>query len=76
MVPGKYYLVETKTLEGYEKIEEPIEVSVKLNEKYNVTVNNAKEVKKEVEKPKIEVEKTEEEVSVQPVVKKLPKTGM
>ena len=72
LIPGKYYLVETKTLEGYEKIEEEIEINVKLNEKYDVTVNNTKEVKKEVEKT---VEKPVEEVA-KPVVKKLPKTGM
>ena len=64
LIPGKYYLVEINALEGYEKYDEEIEINVKLNEKYDVTVNNTKEVKKEVE----EVAK--------PVVKKLPKTGI
>jgi len=84
LLPGKYYLVETKTLTGYEKYDEQIEIQVGLNEKYDVTVNNIKEVKKEVEKPK-EEEKTKEEEKPKeveqpkeenPVVKKLPKTGM
>ncbi|MBO6233343.1 MAG: Cys-Gln thioester bond-forming surface protein [Clostridia bacterium] len=68
IMPGKYYLIETNTLKGYEKYEEKIEIEVALNEKVNITVNNIKEVKKEVEKPK--------EVEVKQVAKKLPKTGM
>lgn len=62
LMPGKYYLVETNTLEGYSKIEDEIEIEVSLNEKYDITVNNSKEKKVEVE--------------VKQAVKKLPVTGM
>lgn len=72
LIPGKYYLVETSTLEGYEKFEEKIEIEVALNEKVDITVNNTKEIKKEVEKPK-EIEVKQE---VKHETKKLPKTGM
>ena len=75
LMPGKYYLVETSALEGYAKFDKEIEIEVSLNEKFDVIVNNTKEVKKEVEKTKEEITVTKE-VEVKQVVKKLPKTGM
>jgi len=62
--PGKYYIKETKTIEGYEIYEKLIEVNLELNETSTVNVLN-----KEV--PKVEIEKPVEENVV-----KLPKTGM
>lgn len=70
LIPGKYYLRETKAREGYETYPQLIELQVALHEQLTVTVNNNKE-----EKPKIEVEKkvkTKEATSR----KVLPVTGM
>lgn len=50
VIPGKYYLQETSTLDGYVKYDDYIEISVDLNEEFKVTVNNSKESKVEVEK--------------------------
>ena len=70
LLPGKYYLKETKAKEGYEIYEEFIEMEISLQEQYTVRVNNKKE-----EKPKIEIEKTKQSKEVT-TVKKLPVTGM
>ena len=66
LVPGTYYIKETKTIDGYEIYEELIEVKIKMNQELTVTINNKKQ-----EKPKIE---TKEYASKE--VKKLPVTGM
>ena len=81
LIPGKYYLKETKAKEGYHVYQQLIEVQVVLQEQYTVTVNNTPE-----EKPKIEVEKTEkskevtsstiENKKIVSTVKRLPLTGM
>lgn len=65
IMPGKYYLVETNTLDGYSKYDEEINIDVEYNEELKVVVNNSKETK-------VEVEKSKKEISV----KKLPVTGM
>ena len=64
--PGKYYIEETHTLNGYSVYDELMEAEVNYNEEYTITVTNTKE-KVEIEKP--EVIKKEETI-------KLPKTGM
>ena len=61
LLPGKYYLVETNSLNGYINEDKPIEINIKLNETVTVNVDNKKEVI--VENPKIPE-------------KKLPVTGM
>lgn len=66
--PGKYYVKETSTLNGYEVYGEAIEVNLNYNEEFTVKVTNSKEVV-EIEKPEI-IENQKE------VVAKLPKTGM
>lgn len=66
LIPGTYYLKETKTIDGYELYSELIEVKVDLNEEVVVTVNNKKEEKTTIEKGKITNYQT----------KKLPVTGM
>lgn len=72
LMPGKYYLKETKTKEGYELYDELIELQVALQEQYTITVNNNKE-----EKPKIEVDKKIKSKDVSSsTMKKLPVTGM
>ena len=72
LVPGKYYIRETKSKEGYLPYEELIELQVALHEQYTITVNNNKE-----EKPKIETEKKIKSKEVtSSTMKKLPVTGM
>lgn len=72
LIPGKYYLRETKAKEGYERYEELIDITLSLHEQYTVTVMNNAE-----EKPKIEIEKKEQNKKVSSsIVKKLPVTGM
>lgn len=72
LIPGKYYLRETKAKEGYQKYEELIEIQISLHEQYTVTVNNNQE-----EEPKIEIDKKKmgKEVSSS-TVRRLPITGM
>lgn len=70
LVPGRYYLKEVNTIDGYKIYDEMVVIDIDLNEQVNVTVNNRKE-----EKPAIE--KTENYLSVSNKnVKKLPVTGM
>lgn len=65
LIPGKYFLKEVKTIDGYELYDDVIEVNAVLNEETTVTVNNTKK-----DKPTIEISKKEI------TVKKLPVTGM
>lgn len=72
LVPGKYYLRETKAKEGYQLYEELIALQVSLQEQYTVTVNNNRQ-----EQPKIEVEKKLKSKEVRSSTRKtLPVTGM
>ena len=70
LVPGTYYLRETKTIDGYELYDQLIKVDVSLNQEVTVTVNNRKEDVPEIEK----TETSKEVKSLE--VKKLPVTGM
>lgn len=71
LIPGEYYIRETKEAEGYQRYEQLINVKADLNQEVTVTVNNTKE-----EKPQIET-KTQNSKSISnKVVKKLPVTGM
>ncbi len=66
LVPGKYYIKETKTIDGYEIYDQLINVEMELNQEITITVNNKKE-----EKPQIDtIKKANKEI------KKLPITGM
>ena len=81
MLPGKYYLKEVRTLDGYVPYYEKIEIDVHVNEQINITVNNSKQKNIEVSKDvtNIEIEATKEnikEVASEKNVQKLPKTGM
>lgn len=58
LLPGKYYIREVETLEGYEMYEKVIEIDLRLNEETTVKVNNLQ--KDEI--PKNETPKTELEV--------------
>lgn len=66
LIPGTYYIKETKTIDGYEIYEQPIRVEIELNQEISVTVNNKKEEKPQIEKTK----------SSSKEIKKLPITGM
>lgn len=88
ILPGRYYVKETRTQEGYNLYEKLIEVNLSLNEETTVNVVNTKEIVEiEVEKPvseqTVKQEKSEIVNEVKEVVKqekvkevKLPKTGM
>ena len=71
LVPGTYYLKETKTIDGYELYDQLIRVDTKLNQEVTVTVNNRKEDVPEIETK----DQTSKEVKSMKV-KKLPVTGM
>lgn len=71
LLPGIYYLKETKAPTDYELYEDYIKLEIGFNEEISVIVNNSKG-----EKPQIEVSKDEIEVKQQVVQTKLPKTGM
>ena len=68
LIPGKYYIKETRTISGYELYEDLIEVNISLNEEMTVTVNNREE-----EKPKVEKTTDNQEFSSMRI---LPVTGM
>ena len=50
MVPGKYFLKETKTLDGYNLYTDYIELGLDLNEEIQVIVNNTKRTVEEINK--------------------------
>ena len=68
LIPGKYYIKETRTISGYEIYEDLIEVNISLNEEMTVTVNNHEEEKPEIQKITDNKEVTSKRI--------LPVTGM
>lgn len=74
LLPGIYYIRETKTLEGYQIYDKLIKVELELNETVTVNVINSEEV------PDIKFEKKETENTIKQektkTAVKLPKTGM
>ena len=68
LIPGKYYIKETRTISGYEMYEDLIEVDISLNEEMTVTVNNHEEEIPEIEKTTDNKEVTSKRI--------LPVTGM
>lgn len=74
ILPGKYYLEEVNTIDGYKKLEDKIEFDTTLNEQLKITIKNQK---KEIEKEKEEKEgeKTYSE-KINKLPEKLPVTGM
>ena len=67
LIPGKYYIRETNTINGYEMYEDLIDAEVSLHEQLTVMVYNSKE-----KEPNIEINKLERDKEV----KRLPVTGM
>lgn len=70
LVPGKYYIQEVKTIDGYELNDEVFEFYVNLNEEFTITVDNL--FKEEKERKTTKQEKSYKVENV----KKLPVTGM
>lgn len=71
IMPGKYFIEEIQAPEGYTKYAELVEVNVKFNETYTISVNNYK-------KPETEEKQIDEEENVTVTGKKeiaLPRTG-
>ena len=90
LIPGKYYIQETSTKDGYLLDNNLIEFNVDLNEEFTITINNLfekipeQETKKDKTSEKVEnkkerlgknIEITQKE-DTKNVVKKLPVTGM
>lgn len=90
LVPGKYYIQEIETLDGYEVYEKLIEIEAKLNEEIKVTVNNLHnediqntektytEIELEQEKSETIIEQNKEIIKEEKnkEIQKLPVTGM
>ncbi len=71
LLPGVYYLKETKAPNDYELYEDYIKLEIGFNEELYIIVNNTKG-----QKPTVEVTKNKVEVKQQKTQPKLPKTGM
>ncbi len=84
LIPGKYYVQEMETLEGYDVYNRLIEVDLKLNEETKITVNNLlnkEQPKNETSKSELEVEQIKTNKEIVQEQKKyskitLPITGM
>ena len=74
LLPGTYYIKETKTLEGYEIYDKLIKVELELNETATINVINSEE-EPNIKTEKKETENTVKQSNTEKVVK-LPKTGM
>lgn len=87
LLPGKYYIQEIETLEGYNKYSDLVEINITLNEEIEVIVNNTLKTINEVSKDKETIEivenKTENKYKTNATetkltssnTKKLPITG-
>ena len=77
LIPGKYYIKETKAVGDYKIYEELIDADIELNEELNVTINNNKNEEPKIEKKQKEKQVSEEQISNQVNEQKiLPVTGM
>ena len=79
LLPGIYYIKETRTLEGYQLYSKLIKVELDLNEETTVNVINSEEepeVYKEEKKTELAVTEEKSDIKVKETIQKLPKTGM
>lgn len=79
LLPGIYYIKETRTLEGYQLYSKLIKVELELNEETTVNVINSEEepeIYKEEKKTELAVKEEQSSIKVKETVQKLPKTGM
>lgn len=63
--PGEYYLQEVKTIDGYNLNSNLIEINLKYNEEYKITIENSK----------VEIQREETVKKENQSIKKLPVTG-
>lgn len=68
MIPGKYFIQETNSKDGYLIEEKFIEIELKLNEEVSINITNKKEEKTVINMSEKQLEET--------IIKKLPVTGM
>lgn len=73
LVPGKYHLKEVQAPSGYLPYKKEIDISLKLNETVEITVENFKEP--EDEEKEVPEETSKLEVGERKEIKKLPRTG-
>ena len=79
LLPGIYYIRETKTLEGYQLYSKLIKVELELNEETTVNVINSEkepEIYKEEKKKELALKEKKSNIKVKETGPKLPKTGM
>lgn len=79
LLPGIYYIKETRTLDGYQLYSKLIKVELELNEETTVNVINSEqepEIYKEEKKTELAVKEEKSSIKVKETVQKLPKTGM
>lgn len=79
LLPGIYYIRETKTVEGYQLYSKLIKVELELNEETTVNVINSEkepEIYKEEKKTELAVKEKKSNIKVKETGPKLPKTGM
>ena len=79
LLPGIYFIKETRTLEGYKLYSKLIKVELDLNEETTVNVINSEEepeVYKEEKKTELAVKEEKSDIKVKETIQKLPKTGM
>lgn len=79
LLPGIYYIKETRTLEGYQLYSKLIKVELELNEETTVNVINSEEepeIYKEEKKTELAVKEKKSNIKVKETGPKLPKTGM
>lgn len=79
LLPGIYYVKETRTLEGYQLYSKLIKIELELNEETTVNVINSEEepeIYKEEKKTELAVKEEQSVIKVKKTVQKLPKTGM
>lgn len=79
LLPGTYYIKETRTLEGYQIYSKLIKVELELNEETRANVINSEEepeIYKEEKKTELAVKEEKSSIKVRETTQKLPKTGM
>lgn len=76
LFPGKYYIQETETLEGYNLYKDLIPVDIKFNEEIEIIVNNTTKSKSEITNEVNTIQVLQKETETKnTITKKLPVTG-
>ncbi len=76
IMPGRYYIQEIQTLEGYNLYKDLIPVDIKFNEEIEIVVNNALKTSSEITSEINTIEVVQKETETKnTITKKLPVTG-